>query len=81
MRDKNSGFFNNEIVRNPFVWGALVLCSLLLAATVYVPLLAEVLNIANLGAKGWLLILVMSLLPMVAGQAWLFLQSRTKGKA
>ena len=51
MRDKNSGFFNNAIVRNPFVWGALVLCSLLLAATVYVPLLAEVLNVANPGAK------------------------------
>jgi len=80
MRDKNSGFFNNEIVRNPFVWGALVLCSLLLAATVYVPLLAEVLNITNPGAKGWLLILVMSLLPMVVGQTWLFLKSRTKGK-
>ena len=48
-----------------------MLCSLLLAATVYVPLLAEVLNITNPGAKGWLLILVMSLLPMVVGQTWL----------
>jgi Ca2+-transporting ATPase len=49
MRDKNSGFFNNAIVRNPFIWGALALCSLLLAATVYVPLLAEVLGVANPG--------------------------------
>ncbi len=68
MRDKNSGFFNNSIVRNPFVWGALVLCSLLLAATVYVPLLAEVLNVANPGANGWMLILIMSMVPMVVGQ-------------
>jgi Ca2+-transporting ATPase len=80
MRGKNSGFFNNEIVRNPFVWGALVLCSLLLAATVYVPLLAEVLSVANPGTKGWMLVCIMSLLPMVAGQIWLFLKSRRKGK-
>jgi len=68
MRDKNSTLFNNAIVRNPFVWGALGLCSLLLAATVYVPLLAEVLNVVNPEAKGWMLILIMSLLPMVLGQ-------------
>ena len=68
MRDRSSGFFRNAIVRNPFVWGALVLCSLLLAATVYVDLMAEVLNVANPGAKGWLLVLVMSILPMIVGQ-------------
>jgi Ca2+-transporting ATPase len=68
MRDKNSGFFNNAIVRNPFIWGALALCSLLLAATVYVPLLAEVLGVANPGLNGWVLILIMSLLPMLIGQ-------------
>jgi Ca2+-transporting ATPase len=68
MRDKSSGFFNNAIVRNPFVWGALVLCSLLLAATVYVPLLAEVLNVANPGVNGWLLVFIMSLVPMFVGQ-------------
>jgi Ca2+-transporting ATPase len=81
MRDKPSGFFNNAIVRNPFVWGALLLCSLLLAATVYVPLLAEVLDIANPGPSGWLLIFGMSLLPMAAGQvALLVLRGRTEDK-
>jgi Ca2+-transporting ATPase len=81
MRDKNSGFFNNAIVRNPFVWGALVLCSLLLAATVYVPLLAKVLNISNPGASGWLLIFIMSMLPMVIGQiALAVLKTRIKVK-
>jgi len=68
MRDKSSGLFNNAIVRNPFVWGALALCSLLLAATVYVPLLAEVLNVVDPGANGWMLIISMSLLPLVIGQ-------------
>jgi len=80
MRDKNSGFFNNAIVRNPFVWGALVLCSLLLAATVYVPLLAEVLNVANPGPNGWILIFIMSMVPMVVGQiALAVLKNRVPG--
>lgn len=68
MRDRNSGLLNNAIIRNPFVWGALALCSILLLATVYIPILAQVLNVANPGANGWLLILVMSFLPMVVGQ-------------
>jgi Ca2+-transporting ATPase len=73
MRDKSSTLFNNAIVRNPFVWGALALCTLLLAATVYLPILARVLNVVNPGGRGWLLILVMSLLPMLAGQAAMLL--------
>ena len=80
MRDKNSGLFNNAIVRNPFVWGALVLCTLLLLATIYIPVLASVLNVADPGTSGWLLILGMSLLPMVFGQAALVvLKGRNKG--
>jgi Ca2+-transporting ATPase len=79
MRDKNSRFFNNAIIRNPFIWGALALCSLLLAATVYVPLLAEVLGVVNPGIHGWMLILIMSLLPMVVGQIALgVMKSRSK---
>ena len=77
MRDKSSSIFNNAIVRNPFVWGALVLCTLLLAATVYVPILARVLNVVDPGGRGWLLILGMSLLPMFAGQAALIFVKAT----
>jgi Ca2+-transporting ATPase len=80
MRDKNSNFFNNAIMRNPFVWGALALCSLLLAATVYVPLLAEVLNIANPGANGWLLIFFMSMLPMALGQIALAVMKKVRSE-
>ncbi len=68
MRDKSSGVFNNAVVRNPFVWGALLMCTLLLAATVYIPVLAMVLDVADPGPKGWLLIFGMSLLPLVVGQ-------------
>ena len=79
MRETGSTFLNNAIMRNSFVWGALGLCSVMLAATVYVPLLAEVLNVARPGAKGWLLILSMSLLPLVVGQIGLVVL-KGKGK-
>ena len=68
MRDRRSGVFNNAIVRNPFIWGALVLCTFLLLLTVYVPLLADILKVSNPGLAGWILIGVFSLLPLLAGQ-------------
>jgi Ca2+-transporting ATPase len=73
MRHRNSALINNAIIRNPFVWGALLLCTLLLVATVYVPLLADILDVAKPGGDGWLLIFSMSLLPLVAGQLGLAL--------
>ena len=73
MRDRNSRLLDNSIVRNPFIWGALALCSLLLAATIYVPILAGVLHVANPGTDGWLLIIGMSLLPVIVGQIALIL--------
>lgn len=69
MRDKGSALINNEITRNPYVWGALGLCSLLIAAAVYVKPLADVMNIIPPDADGWTLVFVMSVLPVVTGQA------------
>ena len=68
MRDRGSAFVNNEITRNPYVWGALGLCSLLIAAAVYIRPLAEVLRIIPPGIEGWTLIAVMSLVPLTIGQ-------------
>jgi len=69
MRDRGSGVVNNEITRNPYVWGALGLCSLLIGAAVYVKPLADVLRIIPPDAGGWTLVFVMGLLPAVIGQA------------
>jgi Ca2+-transporting ATPase len=69
MRDRGSGVFRNDVVRNPFVWGSLALCSGLLLAAVYVPGLSTVLKLVNPGTKGWGLVIGMSLLPLVVGQA------------
>lgn len=68
MRERDSGIFNNAIIKNPFVWGALALCSVLLMLTLYVPFLADVLRVASPGFNGMVLVLVMSLLPLLGGQ-------------
>jgi Ca2+-transporting ATPase len=69
MRDRESGLYRNPITRNPTIWGAIALCVLLLAAAVYVPLLADVLEVADPGLDGWALVIGMSLIPLALGQA------------
>jgi Ca2+-transporting ATPase len=68
MRDRDSSLLRNEVTRNPFVWGALVLCTVLLLGAVYIPVLADVLRVVDPGLKGWALVLVMSLMPLIVGQ-------------
>jgi len=73
MRARGTGIIRNAIVRNPFVWGALVLCTLLILAAIYMPGLNLVLATTDPGGSGWLLAAGMSLLPLVVGQAVLWL--------
>jgi len=73
MRERSSGMFNNTITRNPFIWGALALCTVLLCLTLYVPILSSVLKVANPGFQGMALMFGMSLLPLVAGQLFVSL--------
>jgi len=69
LRAPGSALFANEVTRNPYVWGALVLCAGLLLATVALPPLAALLHLAAPGAAGWGVAAVMSLLPLALGQA------------
>jgi Ca2+-transporting ATPase len=68
MRERSSGLIRNEITQNPYVWGALALCTGLLLAAVYVPGLSNLLKTADPGPEGWLLVIPASLLPLVVGQ-------------
>ncbi|MDT8272451.1 MAG: cation-transporting P-type ATPase [Desulfomonilia bacterium] len=68
MRHRSSGIFNNEISGNPWVWGALVLCSALLVLAVYIPGISTVLALHHPGAMGWLWILGLSLVPWIVMQ-------------
>jgi len=66
MRDLKTPLWNNDVVRNPYVWAALAICVGLLAAAVLVPPFASILAITRLGASGWLLVLIAGNAPIIA---------------
>ncbi|MGK7369304.1 MAG: cation-translocating P-type ATPase [Candidatus Halalkalibacterium sp. M3_1C_030] len=68
MRTEGSRLFVNTITRNPFVWGAIVLCILLILSALYIPILADVMRVIPPDFYGWIVILGMSLVPLVIGQ-------------
>ncbi|MFB6350610.1 MAG: cation transporting ATPase C-terminal domain-containing protein, partial [Bradymonadaceae bacterium] len=65
---------DNEIARNPWVWGALGLDIGLLLLAVYVPALAGVLSLTPPGLTGWLLVIAISIVPLLLGQLYLQLR-------
>ncbi len=69
MRDQNSGAVQNEITRNPFIWGALAVCLGLLAIALYLPGLHQILGLVYPTAAGWAIILVVAILPLLVGQS------------
>jgi Ca2+-transporting ATPase len=68
MRGPDSRFLCNDVTRNPYIWGALAICTALLFAAVFAPGLATVLKTVDPTPVGWLLVLVGSLVPWVVGQ-------------
>jgi Ca2+-transporting ATPase len=57
--------FSNEITRNPWIWAAVILCVALTVGAVYLPLISDVLSLVNPGIRGWVLVLIMSAVPLV----------------
>jgi len=76
MRDPDTGVFRNEVVRNPFVWGAIALCLGLLVVAVYVGPLAEVLGLTPPTPAQWALIVGASTVPLLLGQLYLAVTGR-----
>jgi len=68
MRSIGTSVLNNNIVQNPFVWGALVVCGGLLLSTMFVPFLATLLHVQPLQPSDWMVVLLASLMPLVIGQ-------------
>lgn len=68
LRSSGSSRTRNDVTGNPWVWGAIVLCSGLLLLAVHVPLLAEVLRVERLPLSAWGLVLGLSLAPFLLGQ-------------
>ena len=69
MRDPQSPLIINEITRNSWLWGALLLCATLLAVPPYLPPAALLLHPAPPTAHMWSVVLLFSLAPLIATQA------------
>lgn len=63
----------NDVTRNPFVWGALAICLVLIGAALWVPGLSSVLNLVSPGEDGLILAASASLIPLFLGQTALVL--------
>ncbi|MBF9046047.1 HAD-IC family P-type ATPase [Rhodobacterales bacterium LSUCC0031] len=76
LRNPAAGMLHNDVTANPFVWGAILLCLILIGAALWVPLLAEVLRLAWPGMAGLGLAAAASLVPLGFGQIWIALTQR-----
>ncbi|MFW5800544.1 MAG: cation-translocating P-type ATPase [Spirochaeta sp.] len=68
MRENDAPVFVNDVTRNPYVWGALALCVVLLLLAVFIPPVAAALEVVRPDMNAWILILSTSLVPLILGQ-------------
>lgn len=78
MRQPKAGIFRNEVTRNKWVWGALLLCTGLLVGPIFIPPMAEVLHLVSPTNAMWLTILATSLAPLVVVQLIQALMARVR---
>ncbi|WP_271594746.1 cation-translocating P-type ATPase [Bradyrhizobium sp. CCBAU 65884] len=69
MRDPRSPLFVNEVTRNAWLWGALLLCATLLAVPPYLPSAAHLLQLAPPSSEMWLIVIIFSVVPLIVTQA------------
>jgi Ca2+-transporting ATPase len=77
LRDSDSHWLQNTILRNRWIWGSIGLCVVLLVAAVYIHGLSSLLRTQSIGWMGWMLVLVLSALPVLLGQASRLVSRRT----
>ncbi|MBD3265968.1 HAD-IC family P-type ATPase [bacterium] len=68
MRDWGSKFIDNDVMKNPYVWGATALCLGLILIAVFIPPLAHVLSVKFPQGIDWLMIVGASLIPLIVVQ-------------
>ena len=78
MRHPRSGLLRNEVTRNPWLWAALLLCTVLLAVPPYLTPMAEVMFLTPPTATMWATILGMSVAPLIVTQAVTITAVRSK---
>ncbi|WP_311276051.1 cation-transporting P-type ATPase [Methylobacterium sp. WCS2018Hpa-22] len=68
MRASGSGAFRNEVTRNPWIWAALFLCTVLLVGPAYMPAVGNVLGLVPPDSTMWAIILCASFAPLLLVQ-------------
>ncbi len=76
MRDDGTGLIDNDVTRNPWVWGAIAVSLGLLAIAIWVEPLANILSVTPPDATGWAIIGVASVVPLILGQIYLVIRGR-----
>ncbi len=69
MNASESKFFKSEVMRNKYVWYAVVACLILLAISYQITIIREALNIFPMTKEDWTIILGMSLASLIIIQA------------
>ena len=80
MRGPGAPVLRNAVTRNPYVWLAVALCTALLLLAMYVPPIANALQIAPPSFDGWLLVAGASTAPLLLGTAYAMLRRIMKGR-
>ena len=81
MRHPRSGLLRNEVTRNPWVWGALLLCTALLAVPPYLAPIAGVMHLVPPTPIMWAIILGSSAAPLVVTQAVMLMMASLRRRA
>jgi Ca2+-transporting ATPase len=68
MADPGQPLLVNDVTRNPYVWGAVLVCLGFIAAACYLPPVADVLKLTSPDARAWAVVLGTSLASMVLGR-------------
>lgn len=68
MHASGSGPFVNEVTANRWVWGAVALCLILLAAAMFIPAVAGVLELEPLEPRAWFLVMAAGAAPFALGR-------------
>ena len=65
---RNRSFFRNRVIRNPWVWAALVLCTLIMVAAYALPLMNRVLSLVPLSWEEFRWVILFGLGALLLGQ-------------
>lgn len=81
MRGADSHWLNNEVTRNRFVWGAVVVCLVLIFAPIYIPPAAQLLSLTPPPIPALATAVTLSIFPLLLGQLQVALQPDASAQA